>query len=140
MEELTEVVVREYLKEKNIKKVAEKLGMHPRRVASILRKECGVLYALKGVCRLYLLLRGRCFMSSAEAEKSLGVTREEIYYLFKELAKRNPEFGEVIVNYSGVKRAFIVRIDEKCVEEFMNKNVRNKPQNVVSVVWVNRCL
>lgn len=56
-------------------------------------------------------------MSSAEAEKALGVSREAVYYLFKELVARDVGFLRVVVDYSGVKHSYVVRDDEKCLSE-----------------------
>jgi len=67
-----EEVVNAYERRGSVRGVEEELKVGVWRVSRALRRECGAPYGLRGVCRLYLAVRGRRFITVSEARGSLG--------------------------------------------------------------------
>jgi len=112
-----EKVIEAYVELGSIVRVSKALGLAPAKVARILRDECGPIYGLKGVCRLYLLMRGRCLLTAVEARRLLRKTKQDVYYLFRELAERVPAFRATLVALGGAKLLVLYRDAESCREE-----------------------
>lgn len=120
---LGELIVREYIKERSMRKVASKLGLTVGEVARVLKKACGPFYGLRGVCRLYLTVREMCFISAPEASKLLGTTSQNVYYLFRQLSAMHPGFRVVTISAYGRKYVYLVR--DACMEKFRKEVARN---------------
>lgn len=110
-------VIKEYIRTRNVKKVAKSLGITPVRVRKIIASRCGPLYGFPGLCRAYLYMLGRCYATAASMSRDLGVTYQDAYYVFKELEKRGVGLKVVRVGGGMYKRTYLVWDDGACVEE-----------------------
>jgi len=114
---IREKVIEAYLRLGSVAKVSKALGLSRSKVVKVLREVCGPIYGLKGVCRLYLLMSDRCLITAPEARRLLGRTKQDIYYLFRELAERVPVFKVTLATFGDAKILILYKDTETCREE-----------------------
>jgi hypothetical protein len=117
-------IAEEYVKIGSMEKVAEKLGIPLSTVRETIEKECGILYGRRSLCRVYLLLKDRCFLSIAEAQKTLSISRQgalKLFHLFREAV---PSFKvatlrKTVWRFKRIPTTYIVKDTDDCVKEFV---------------------
>ncbi|MEM4788093.1 MAG: hypothetical protein QXV28_08960 [Ignisphaera sp.] len=115
-----DIIVREYMLERNMKTVARKLSISVGTVRKVIVSRCGHLYKLHGLCRVYLYMMDKCFASARDVASALRTSYQNIYRAFSELEKRNLGLKVVKVHRKSRVFVYIVWNKEKCLE-IMNK-------------------
>lgn len=131
-----------YVKLKSMRRVAELMEIPVSRVRRELIEECGVLLEHRGLCRAYLVVKGRCFTSITELAKELGISYSNAYYLVRNLVKLVPGLRIAYVDRRiwSIKRipvAYVVKDTTECRQElitFIKKETGEDPFRWVS--WI----
>ncbi|MEM1693833.1 MAG: hypothetical protein QXL19_05825 [Ignisphaera sp.] len=118
---LEDIIIREYLLEKNMKIVAKKLSLPVKIVRRTIISRCSHLYKFHGLCRVYLYMIDKCFASAREVASALRTKYQNIYRAFSELEKKNLELKVVKVHRKSRVFVYIVWNKEKCLSEFNAK-------------------
>jgi len=136
------IIINLYIVHGNIKEVSKLIGVPRRYVKEIILRECGPLYSKRAVCRAYLAVRNRCFVSVKDLEAMLGMKYHAALYVAKQLAKLVPTLRMVMLprtvwKYRRMPIYYLVRDSDECYEEFakMVESITGSKKVLEMIQW-----